>query len=82
MPSSKNSKRDAFLAFIEGLPELPTGVMATAIPPRVLSPAVRHAAELMVGAVDSGRVASVAANLDQLVRLSSQVASRKRRVGT
>jgi hypothetical protein len=81
MPSSKRSKHDAFLAFIEELPELPTSVMATAVPPRVPSPAVRHAAELMVGAVDSGRVASVAAHLDQLVQLG-QAASRKRRAGT
>ena len=81
MTASKKSKHDAFLAFAEGLPPLPTSVMATAVPPRVLSPAVRHAAELMVGAVDSGRVASVAANLDRLVQLG-QAASRKRRAGT
>ena len=82
MPSSKKSKRDAFLAFAQGLPSLPTSVMATAVPPpRVPSPAVRRAAELMVGAVDRGRVASVAAHLDQLVQLN-QATSRKRRAGT
>lgn len=80
MPSSKKSKHDAFLAFAQGLPSLPTSVMATAVPPRVPSLAVRRAAELMVGAVDSGRVASVAAHLDQLVQLS-QATSRKRRAG-
>ena len=81
MASSKKSKRDAFLAFSRGLPSLPTSVMATAVPPRVSSPAARRAAELMVGAVDSSRVASVAAHLDQLVLLD-RATSRKRRAGT
>jgi hypothetical protein len=81
MPSSKKPKRDAFLAFAEGLPPLPTSVMAAAEPPRAASPDVRRAAELMVGAVDRGRVARVAAHLDELVQLDqqAQVPSRKRR---
>lgn len=81
MPSSKKSKHDAFLAFTQGLPSLPTNVMATAVPPRVPSPAVRRAAEMMVGTVDSGRVASVAAHLDHLVQVD-RATSRKRRAGT
>lgn len=79
MPSSKKSKHD-FVAFVQGLPPLTTSVMATAIPPRVPSPTVRRAAELMVGAVDGSRVARVAAHLDQLVQLN-QAMLRKRRAG-
>lgn len=84
MPSSKKSKRDAFLAFARALPSLPTSVMATAVPPRVPSREVRRAAELMVGAVDTDRVASVAAHLDELVELDqqAQATSRKRRAGS
>lgn len=82
MPSSKKTKRDAFLAFAEGLPSLPTSVMATAVAPRAPSAAVRRAAELMVGAVDGSRVASVAAHLDELVQLDQATPRKRRNAGT
>ena len=81
MPSSKKSRPDAFLAFAEGLPSLPTSVMATAAAPRLPSQAVRRAAELMVGAVDSDRVASVAAHLDTLVLLDRATPRKRGNVG-
>lgn len=77
MASSKKTKGDAFLAFAEALPPLPTNVLASAVSRR-RSAATRRAAELMVGAVDSSRVARVAAHLDELVELD-RATSRKRR---